>query len=144
MLCLLSDSPMSREDFANTIRIHNCNNESAWEELMKWEKAFHSAECPSGPRLKGFYERAYELTPKAKIFNDIGLGRPYDTHDWIIDRCGKEIRYHVEYYDAGEAQTGQFARVAVRPAMDSFENIWDRMKAVCWGIAVRVKNSVRI
>lgn len=23
---------------------------------------------------------------------------PFDRHDWIIDRCGKEVRYVIDYY----------------------------------------------
>jgi len=23
---------------------------------------------------------------------------PFDRHDWIVDRCGKEVRYVIDYY----------------------------------------------
>jgi len=23
---------------------------------------------------------------------------PFDRHDWIVDRCGKEVRYIIDYY----------------------------------------------
>jgi len=59
---------------------------------------------------------------------------PFDRHDWIIDRCGKEVRYVIDYYDGGSVQPGsyQFAILDVRPAMDSWENIWDRMRVAYW------------
>ena len=55
---------------------------------------------------------------------------PFDRHDWVVDRCGKEVRYVIDYYDGGpvDADTMQFALLDVRPAMDSLDNIWDRMK----------------
>lgn len=56
---------------------------------------------------------------------------PFDRHDWIVDRCGKDVRYIIDYYDGGEVDNQyQFALLDVRPAFDSFENVWDRMKVM--------------
>lgn len=56
---------------------------------------------------------------------------PFDRHDWIVDRCGKEVRYIIDYYDGGTVDPDyKFALLDVRPAMDSFQNIWDRMKVM--------------
>ena len=58
---------------------------------------------------------------------------PFDRHDWIVDRCGKEVRYVIDYYDGGQvAADYKFALLDVRPAMDSWENCWDRMKVAWW------------
>lgn len=58
---------------------------------------------------------------------------PFDRHDWIVDRCGKSVRYIIDYYDGGKVdEKYKFALLDVRPAMDSWENIWDRMKVVWW------------
>lgn len=27
--------------------------------------------------------------------------RPFDRHDWIVDRCGREVRYVIDFYDGG-------------------------------------------
>lgn len=27
---------------------------------------------------------------------------PFDRHDWYVDRCGKEVRYIIDYYATGE------------------------------------------
>ncbi len=27
---------------------------------------------------------------------------PFDRHDWIVDRCGKDVRYIIDYYDGGK------------------------------------------
>ena len=59
---------------------------------------------------------------------------PFDRHDWIVDRCGKEVRYIIDYYDGGpvDPESHRFAILDVRPAMDSFENVWDRMVVAWW------------
>ncbi|KAG0725882.1 Cytochrome c-type heme lyase [Chionoecetes opilio] len=59
---------------------------------------------------------------------------PFDRHDWIVDRCGKEVRYIIDYYDGGsvDPENHRFAMLDVRPAMDSFENVWDRMVVAWW------------
>ena len=58
---------------------------------------------------------------------------PFDRHDWIIDRCGKDVRYIIDYYDGGKInEKYMFALLDVRPAMDSWDNIWDRMKVAWW------------
>lgn len=57
---------------------------------------------------------------------------PFDRHDWIIDRCGKDVRYVIDYYDSGMVGPDhKFAILDVRPAMDSWQNVWDRMM-VAW------------
>lgn len=56
---------------------------------------------------------------------------PFDRHDWIVDRCGKEVRYIIDYYDGGMPDEHyKFALLDVRPAMDSVGNIYDRAR-VC-------------
>ncbi|VDQ12274.1 unnamed protein product, partial [Trichobilharzia regenti] len=57
---------------------------------------------------------------------------PFDRHDWVVDRCGKEVRYVIDYYDGGSVdETYQFAILDVRPALDSFSALWDRTR-VAW------------
>ena len=36
--------------------------------------------------------------------------RPFDRHDWTVDRCGKEVRYIIDYYavDDGMGDTDYF------------------------------------
>lgn len=54
---------------------------------------------------------------------------PFDRHDWIVNRCGKEVRYVIDYYDAGAAS--KHTILDVRPALDSIGAVWDRMR-VSW------------
>ena len=67
-------------------------------------------------------------------FYHLGYQLPFDRHDWIVDRCGKEVRYVIDYYDVGEVdiRDHSFAVLDVRPALDSPEALWDRMKVAWW------------
>lgn len=124
------DEDLNQKDMNDIIKIHNANNEQAWQEVLKWE-ALHAHECRD-PRLKSFGGKASDYSPRARMRQLMGYELPFDRHDWIIDRCGTEVRYIIDYYDGGSVDDKyKFALLDVRPAMDSFENIWDRMK-VCW------------
>ncbi|CAL7942649.1 unnamed protein product [Xylocopa violacea] len=121
---------LTPNDMDNIIKIHNANNEQAWQEVLKWE-ALHAGECTS-PKLRSFGGKAKQYSPRARIRYWMGYELPFDRHDWIIDRCGKDVRYVIDYYDGGMVdERFTFALLDVRPAMDSLENIWDRMR-VAW------------
>jgi len=77
---------------------------------------------------------ATEFSPRARIRGWMGYEMPFDRHDWIVDRCGREVRYVIDYYDGGDVNPTdhKFAILDVRPAMDSPTAIWDRMKAAWW------------
>ncbi|XP_004710031.1 holocytochrome c-type synthase [Echinops telfairi] len=123
---------ISQKDMYNIIRIHNQNNEQAWKEILKWE-ALHARECPCGPTLIRFGGKAKEYSPRARIRSWMGYELPFDRHDWIINRCGTEVRYIIDYYDGGEVDKNyQFTILDVRPALDSFSAVWDRMKVAWW------------
>lgn len=125
------DEDIKAKDMEDIIKIHNANNEQAWKEVLKWE-ALHAKECDC-PKLKSFGGKATEYSPRARIRQLMGYELPFDRHDWIVDRCGKEVRYIIDYYDGGTIDSKyQFALLDVRPAMDSVENIWDRMKVAWW------------
>jgi Cytochrome c/c1 heme lyase len=44
------------------------------------------------PRLKRFMGRPQEYSPKARLLNFLGYRLPFDRHDWIVDRCGREVK----------------------------------------------------
>lgn len=124
------EGDISQNDMGHIIKIHNANNEAAWEEVLKWER-MHAAEC-SSPMLKSFGGKAKDFSPRARVRGWLGYEMPFDRHDWIVDRCGKEVRYVIDYYDGDlEASSHRFANLDVRPALDSWEAMWDRMK-VAW------------
>ncbi|XP_017104610.1 holocytochrome c-type synthase [Drosophila bipectinata] len=118
---------VSQKDMGDIIRIHNANNEQAWQEVLKWE-ALHAKEC-GNPRLKSFGGKAKDFSPRARFRSWLGYELPFDRHDWIVDRCGKDVRYVIDYYDGGLVDKDyRFALLDVRPAMDSVGNVWDRMR----------------
>lgn len=123
------DEDIHQKDMDDIIKIHNANNEQAWLEVLKWE-ALHAKEC-GHPRLKSFGGKATKYSPRARIRHWMGYELPFDRHDWIVDRCGKEVRYIIDYYDGGDLDNKyQFALLDVRPALDSTENAWDRLKVM--------------
>jgi len=133
-----TDKEIQKGDMGHIIRIHNFNNELAWREVLKWE-ALHASEC-THPKLKRFGGKATEFSPRARIRGWMGYELPFDRHDWIVDRCGKEVRYIIDYYDGGQVeQSGKFALLDVRPAFDSWEAVWDRMRVAWyrWTVASR-------
>ena len=77
----------------------------------------------------GIEESLQEFSPRARFRGLMGYEMPFDRHDWIVDRAGREVRYVIDYYD-GELRPGshQFAQLDVRPALDSIDAMWDRMK----------------
>lgn len=38
------EEDLSQKDMDHIIKIHNANNEQAWQEVLKWE-ALHAGEC---------------------------------------------------------------------------------------------------
>jgi len=121
------------DDVQAMLQVHNFLNEQVWQEIRQWEQAAGHAEeakiCGE-LRLKRFMGRPHELSPKARLCGWLfGTPRPFDRHDWIVDRCGKEVRYVIDYYAAGES--GPLASVFfvdVRPALDSFDAFYTRAK----------------
>ncbi|OWA54015.1 Cytochrome c-type heme lyase [Hypsibius exemplaris] len=126
------EADIASNDMAHIIRIHNVNNEVAWQEVLKWE-ALHAKEC-ANPRLKKFGGKAQDFSPRARVRSWMGYELPFDRHDWIVDRCGEEVRYIIDYYDVGDVnpQSGKFAMLDVRPALDSLGAMWDRTKVAYW------------
>jgi len=126
------DDDLSQNDMAHIIRIHNVNNEAAWREVLKWE-ALHAKEC-GNPALKHFGGKATQFSPRARFRSWLGYELPFDRHDWIVDRCGTDVRYIIDYYDGGDVNPNdhKFAILDVRPALDSPTAAWDRMRVAWW------------
>jgi len=121
------DSELSQLDMDHIISIHNANNELAWKEVLKWE-AMHAHEGSPEPRLKRFGGLAAKFSPRAKIRNWMGYDLPFDRHDWVVDRDGREVRYVIDYYDGAIQKNHEFALLDVRPALDSPTAVFDRCK----------------
>jgi len=120
---------VSPESMEMEVKIHNNLNEHTWNEVMRWEKIHYTEGCPV--TLLKFYGLASKYSPTARIRHWLGKELPFDRHDWIIDRCGKEFRYVIDYYydeTVGNDNRSRYL-VHVRPALDSFSSLWDRIKA---------------
>lgn len=128
------EGDIEQQDMTNIIRIHNANNEQAWQEILKWEILHAKDETSPFPKLKKFGGKATEYSPRARFRHWIlRKDLPFDRHDWIVDRGGKEVRYIIDYYDGPvDKSTMRFSELDVRPALDSWEALWTRTRVFYW------------
>ena len=118
---------VKEKDMAAVVSVHNSMNEDTWRRVLTWER-LHCDECRN-PMLLRFRGRPDDLSPLAMVRKLFGGGVPFDRHDWYVDRCGREVRYVIDYYfhEDKAGSPGQFDLV-VRPAADTFESVMDRVK----------------
>lgn len=110
----------SEDDMTAVVAIHNAVNERAWREIVRWEAVHGGATACGGPRLVKFRGRPQEFSPKARLLNFLGYKLPFDRHDWIVDRCGEEVRYVIDFYNAAPREDMPVAmHLDVRPALDT-------------------------
>lgn len=111
------------KDMKAIIPIHNQVNEIAWRHIQEWERALledAKRKC-GGISLTSFKGELKKLTPRAWFkLTILGQKAPFDRHDWLVDRCGVNVPYVIDFYDAGE-KGGVF--VDVRPKLQSFEGL---------------------
>lgn len=110
------------------VHVHNRTNEVTWQKILAWESV-HEKTCPT-PSLLRFVGRSEDLSNKAQFKSRLTyLGRPFDRHDWYVDRCGlKTVRYVIDYYDDEKATDEMQISIDARPAMDNLGNAWDRLR----------------
>ena len=106
---------------------HNMLNEQTWRKVLAWE-SLHLERCKM-PRLSRFMGRPEDLSPLARLRRLFSGDEPFDRHDWIVDRCGEEVRYVIDFYFHEEhAGRPEAFELVVRPAADSVGNLVDRAK----------------
>lgn len=118
------------EDMKIVVAIHNEVNTQTWNEVLKWESLHPECDLP---RLKRFLGRPQDTSPKAYMKLALGYAAPFDRHDWVVDRNGKEVRYIIDFYRGSPRRVeGQQEAIGmhldVRPALDSFDAAMDRSK----------------
>jgi len=121
---------VQEEDISAIVAIHNTTNERAWAEVLRWEISLHGLKMENPPRLEKFRGKYKEISPKArlKMFFQ-GVKRPFDRHDWIVNRDGKKIRYIIDFYDGKQQLSHPVAmHLDVRPALDSPSACIDRLR----------------
>lgn len=134
-------SAMSRKNYAprerdmrSVVPLHNAVNERTWREILRWE-AGQGGEACGGPRLVSFQGDATQLTPRARWKMLLGYQRPFDRHDWVVERCGTKVEYVIDFYEGKkrEAAKGPVSfYLDVRPKLNSVEGCRMRL-AKYWG-----------
>ncbi|KAK9805139.1 hypothetical protein WJX72_001482 [[Myrmecia] bisecta] len=118
---------VTEDDMNAVVHAHNSMNEMTWQHVLHWEQ-LHSEECPQ-PTLLRFRGRPDDLSPLARLAGWFGGELPFDRHDWYVDRCGKEVRYVIDFYfHDDKAGTPDAFSLRVRPAVDTPEAVLDRTK----------------
>lgn len=116
------------DDMKTVVPIHNSVNERVWSYINFWEKNEGGESC-GGIQLSSFKGDAKKLTPRAWFRSSIlGYSKPFDRHDWTVNRCGKELEYVIDFYSDDNAKTGPNIYLDVRPKLNSFEGIRLRIK----------------
>ncbi|KAF8905993.1 cytochrome C1 heme lyase [Gymnopilus junonius] len=116
-------------DMKTIVPIHNAVNERAWTEILKWEAGRGSETC-GGLKLVNFKGRPKDRSPKARLNMLLGYSAPFDRHDWVVDRCGTQMRYIIDFYtghSSGSKENVAFYLDA-RPALDNWEGIKMRLE----------------
>ncbi|KAK8134149.1 cytochrome c-type heme lyase [Apiospora sp. TS-2023a] len=116
-------------DMRTVVPIHNAVNERAWAEIKKWEGPWVEGTSCGGPRLHSFSGLSTKLSPRARFNTLLGYQSPFDRHDWVVDRCGKEIEYVIDFYagrPGGDSKLSFY--LDVRPKLNSWDGI--KMRAM--------------
>jgi hypothetical protein len=79
------------------------------------------------PRISAGPARPAPAPPRRPLPQ--GYKLPFDRHDWVVDRCGSEVRYVIDFYSGAPAAGAQASmHLDVRPALDSFGAALDRLR----------------
>jgi len=109
------------QDMKTIIPIHNNINERCWNFIKNWEKGLGGETC-GGIKLTSFKGDSKKMTPRAMLRTYIlGYEKPFDRHDWTVNRCGKEIDYVIDFYSEDDMAGKPQVLLDVRPKLNSFE-----------------------
>eukprot|EP00455_Lapot_gusevi_P047958 TRINITY_DN6573_c0_g4_i1.p1 TRINITY_DN6573_c0_g4~~TRINITY_DN6573_c0_g4_i1.p1 ORF type:complete len:184 (+),score=20.14 TRINITY_DN6573_c0_g4_i1:36-554(+) len=108
---------------------------AAWKGISVYED-LHKSACPN-PRFKKLIPVS-EPTIKARFLKLIGRDVPFDRHDYLVDRCGTEVRYIVEFYANG---THDFV-VDARPHLTT-AGVVDRFRVALSNSATYIRDLIR-
>ncbi|KAF8894400.1 cytochrome c/c1 heme-lyase [Infundibulicybe gibba] len=117
-------------DMKTIVPIHNAVNERAWAEVMKWE-AGRGGEACGGVKLVNFKGKPGERSLRARWKMLLGYAAPFDRHDWIVDRCGIQTRYIIDFYSGHSPSNNLSFYLDARPALDTWEGVKMRTERVC-------------
>ncbi|TDZ58556.1 putative cytochrome c1 heme lyase [Colletotrichum trifolii] len=116
-------------DMRTVVPIHNAVNERAWKEIKEWERPYTEGTPCDGPKLHSFAGLSTNMSPKARINTLLGYTPPFDRHDWVIDRCGVQVDYVIDFYAGRPDAHGKPSfYLDVRPKLNSWEGV--KMRAL--------------
>jgi cytochrome c heme-lyase len=59
----------------------------------------------------------------------MGYKPPFDRHDWVVERCGKEVSYLIDFYQGRQSGGKPVAmHIDARPAADDLSGAWQRVR----------------
>jgi len=63
------------------------------------------------------------MSPKARFNTILGYTAPFDRHDWIVDRCGTQVEYIIDFYKGSDKNANGRLNfyLDVRPKLNSWE-----------------------
>ncbi|EPE03027.1 cytochrome c1 heme lyase [Ophiostoma piceae UAMH 11346] len=129
-------------DMRVVVPIHNAVNERAWKEILQWEAPYTGAgpgQC-GGPRLHSFAGLSTSMTPRARFNTLLGYSAPFDRHDWVVDRCGTQVEYVIDFY-AGRPGSGPSPQKPGQPQINFYLDV--RPKLNTWeGVKMRALRGV--
>ena len=86
-------------------------------------------ECADTLKLLRFQGKPNEPTPKARALSLLGYAAPFDRHDWVVQRCGKEVTYLIDFYNGRPTEAKPVAmHIDARPVADDAASAWDRVR----------------
>ena len=134
---------MEEKDKISVAHIHGDVIAETWNAVLKYENLhYHKCKCPKLASFEGLYGKP---SFKAKLLNKMGYPLPWDRHDWIVDRCGQEIRYIIDYHHGLGTKEHQQYIIDCRPDMKRFSNIMDRLtiqfRALRYKLAASYRNA---
>lgn len=115
-----------KQDMEVVVPIHNAVNERVWQQIMNWERSNYEQavkEC-GGISLTSFKGDLKALTPRAWFRSTfLGYQKPFDRHDWVVDRCGTQVAYVIDFYSGKADSPGASFFLDVRPKLNHWEGI---------------------
>lgn len=106
---------IDREDAESVAMVHNMVTDQSWAAVMEYE-ALHARRCAE-PALTRFQGMDGIYSFKARFVNWMGWADlPFDRHDWYVNRCGREVKYVIDYYASPEEGGGVSYSIDARPA----------------------------
>ncbi|RLV96160.1 Cytochrome c1 heme lyase [Spathaspora sp. JA1] len=118
------------QDMKTVVPIHNAVNEQAWRHIQMWEAPYNkqTQEKCGGISLTSFKGDSKKLTPRAWFRSTVlGYNKPFDRHDWMVDRCGVPVEYVIDFY-GNEGTNGPSFFLDVRPKINTVEGFKLRLR----------------